>query len=173
MFQDAASIADIIGAIGVMISLVFVGVQVMQANKLARSAAIREQNAAMARVSQVFGENRELADIWVRARAGREVTETEQAQLIASLTYIERIQEGLYWQYLEGQIDRELWEAHRRQTRAAQNNPLVQAIWSARKDWYSTRYRDYRDGETAKAGETTIRYDILPAASPPAEPPKS
>ena len=173
MFQDAASIAEVIGAIGVMISLVFVGLQVMQANKQSRNAARQEQVVATGLISRVLAEDAQLSDVWTRALAGLELTPAEQTQLVAYLMFVERMQEGLYWQYLDGQVDEELWQAHRRHARAAQSFPVVAATWKLRKTFFSERYQKFRDEETAKVGDDRIRYDVTPAAKPEAsEPPK-
>lgn len=170
MFQEAASIAEIIGAIGVMISLVFVGLQVMQANKQSRVAARQEQVVATGLISRVLAEDAQLSDIWTRAIAGLEMTPAERTRVVAYLMFVERMQEGLYWQYLDGQVDEELWQAHRRHARAAQNFPIVATTWELRRSFFSERYQKFRDEETGKAGDDRLRYDVMPAASPPTEP---
>lgn len=171
MFQDLASIADIVGALGVMISLVFVGLQVMQANKQSRIAARQEQVVSTALISRLIAENAQLSDIWTRAIAGLELTPAEQTQLVGYLMVVERMQEGLYWQYLDGEVDEELWQAHRKQARAAQNFPVVAAAWKLRKGFFSERYQKFREEETAKVGEDRIRYDVTPVAKPEAKKP--
>lgn len=160
--RQAALIAEIVGAVAVIISLIFVGVQVSQANDLARDAAEQKQIESMGRISLVVVENPQLADVMARATAGLDVSPGEQIQLTSYLMFVERTQEALYWQNLNGQIDPELWEAHRLQARAAQNNPLVQTIWESRKAYFSKRYREFRDGETGKAGGATFDFDVFP-----------
>lgn len=171
MFQDLASIADIIGALGVMISLVFVGLQVMQANKQSRIAARQEQVVSTGHIHRMIADDSQLADIWSRAVAGQDITPSEQTRLVAYLMFVERMQEGLYWQYADGEIDAELWEAHRRHARAAQNVPFVVAFWKIRAKYFSERYQKFREEETAKVGEDRLRYDVMPAAKPEAKKP--
>jgi hypothetical protein len=62
MLQDLASLAEIIGAIGVMVSLIFVGLQVMQANQLAREAAEQKQIEAIGSLSRIIAENPRLRE---------------------------------------------------------------------------------------------------------------
>ncbi len=168
--RPAALIAEIVGAVAVVISLVFVGLQVAQANDLARDAAEQKQIESMGRLSLVVVENPQLADVMARATAGLDVSPGEQLHLTSYLMFVERTQEALYWQYLNGQIDPGLWEAHRLQGQAAQNSPLIQAIWQSRKAFFSKRYREFRDEETRKAGGATLNYDVLPAPAAPAQP---
>lgn len=169
MLQEAGSIADLIGAVGVIVSLIFVGLQLQQSNRLARNAARQQQIAAMGRISEVISGDAGLSDILTRAVAGRELSAAEEARLVAYITHMERIQEGLYWQYQDGQVDPELWEAHRRMTRAAQNLPFVRTVWAARKHYFSKRFQEFRDQEEASAGEAVLRHSIQPLAKPTTE----
>ena len=171
MLQEAGSIADLIGAVGVIVSLIFVGLQLRQANKLARSAARQQQITEMGRMSEIISENGELSDILSRGAAGRELSAAENARLVAYITHMERIQEGLYWQYQDGLVDPELWEAHRQMTRAAQNLPIVRAVWTARKHYFSKRFQEFRDQEQTKAGDAVLTHSVQTTAGPTASPP--
>lgn len=56
--RDAALIAEVIGAVAVVISLIFVGIQVALANDLARDAAEQKQIESMGRTSFPPGSER-------------------------------------------------------------------------------------------------------------------
>ena len=168
MFQDAAAIAEVVGAIGVMISLVFVGLQVAQANKLARSAAQQKQIESIRDISRLMIENPVLADILTR-KPGVEMTGSERVLAVAFMSYAERMWEGLYEQYRQGLIDPQTWEAHRRQARAVQAEPLNEAVWQLRKGWYSERYQKFRDADGAGPTPSKLSYDFdTPGPPPPA-----
>ena len=161
MFQDLASIADILGAIGVMVSLVFVGLQMAQANKLARSAAQQQQIDAVARLSRQPIEAPGFADMYARANLGETLTLEERIKLEAVLVYVDRVWEGLYLLYLDGQIEPHLWEAHRAQALSALlRYPAARAVWNARREWFTPRYRAFRDAELATDG-AAVNYDYF------------
>jgi hypothetical protein len=157
MVQDAASIADIIGAIGVMISLVFVGLQVAQANKLARAAAQQKQIESVRDLSRVMIENPHIAPLVGKRDA--ELTPAERVFAVAFTTYSERTWEALYEQYRQGLVDSEVWEAHRRHARSVQADPVNQAVWKLRKHWYSERYQKFRDADGANPADK-LGYDL-------------
>jgi hypothetical protein len=168
MFQDLAAVAEIIGAIGVMVSLVFVGIQMMQANKLARAAAQQKQIESLRGISQLVMENPLLADILGRG-PGAELTGSERVFVVAFMSYAERMWEGLYEQYRLGLVDPETWEAHRRQARAVQLEPLNQAVWKLRKHWYSDRYQKFRDTDDVRASADKLSYELdVPKPQSPA-----
>jgi hypothetical protein len=164
MLQDFASIADILGAVGVMVSLVFVGIQLMQANKLARSAAQQKQIESIRDISRMMIENPVLGDILTR-KPGAEMSDRERVTAVAFMSYGERMWEGLYEQYRQGLVDPETWEAHRRQARAVQADPLNQAVWKLRKHWYSERYQKFRDADNASTTDR-LSYDLDPPKPP-------
>lgn len=171
MFEDAAAIAEVVGAIGVMISLVFVGLQMQQANKLARNAAQQKQIESIRDISRLIIENPVIGDLLTR-KPGAELTPSERVFLFAFMSYGERMWEGLYEQYRQGLVDPEVWEAHRRQARAVQADPLNEAVWQVRKGWYSERYQKFRDADSAGPMPTKLSYDLEAPAAPPAQPPK-
>lgn len=165
MLQDAASIADILGALGVMVSLVFVGIQVMQANKLARAAAQQKQIESVRDITRLLIEHPMIGELLTRDPK-RELTDVERVVVVAFMTYGERTWEALYEQYRQGLVDEEMWEAHRRQSRAVQAHPLAEAVWKLRKQWYSERYQKFR--EAAGAGQADkLSYDLDTPAQPP------
>jgi hypothetical protein len=176
MLQDAGAIADLIGAIGVIVSLIFVGLQIRQANQLAREAAEQKQIESIGSLSRIVAEHPHLADLMARGQAGEKLTVAENIALTSMITHGQRTWEALYYQYRAGRVDPELWEAHRRQARAMQNTPMGKAMWKLRKDWFSKSYQDFRDADGAGQEAGTLSYkDSAQApepAAPPAEAPK-
>lgn len=178
MLQDAGSIADLIGAVGVMVSLVFVGVQMAQANKLARSAAQQRQIDAVARLSRQPLEAPGFADLYARANLGMALTLEERIKIESVLVNVDRVWEGLHLLYVDGQIDKDLWEAHRTQALSALlRYPVARAVWNARKAWFTPEYRAFRDAELAATGGDVANYDYFEALETPkpvlTQPPKS
>jgi hypothetical protein len=164
--KRAALIAEIIGATAVVISLIFVGVQLMQANTLAREAAEQKQIQDVAAVSRLTVENPQLADVMAKGTTGAELSPEEMVLITAFNTFAERTWEGLYEQYRNGQVDPALWEAHRRMARAMEADPLNQQVWAQRKNWYSDRYRAFRDADGAGDPENRPTYSLKPVPVP-------
>jgi hypothetical protein len=174
MLQDLGSIADLIGAVAVVVSLIFVGFQIRQANTLAREAAEQKQIESIGSLSRLLAENSHLAEVWARAMAGEKLSPAEQVRVTSMITYGQRIWEALYYQYRAGRVPQELWDAHRAQAKAIQNSPMSKAVWEQRKQWFSKSYREFRESDGA--GEGAYTPASLPRApeqaAPPAEAPK-
>jgi hypothetical protein len=159
-----ALVAEIVAAVAVVVSLMFVGIQLAQANALARDEAQQKQIEAVADISRMVVENPALADIIARATSGAELSRADQVTVTSYFTFAERTWEALYYQYRAGKIDPELWEAHRMQARVQQALPLNKAVWEQRKSWYSKRYRDFREADGAGESPGLPVYDLTPAA---------
>lgn len=80
--EVAASIAEVIASVGVLVSLFFVGYQYRQHSHLIERG---EQNATMAewsRIRMALVENPEVAELWHSAQTGsRELTEIESLRM--------------------------------------------------------------------------------------------
>jgi hypothetical protein len=164
--KKAALVAEIIGAAAVVLSLVFVGFQLAQSNTLARNAAQQRQIESIRELSRITSENPGGVDIFLKAAAGGVLTPAERTIMDAAYAYAERTWEMLYYQYQNGMVDRELWEAQRRQSRMMQATPMAIAFWERNKDFYSTRYREFRDADQAAATSPAAPSSATP--QPPA-----
>jgi hypothetical protein len=164
-----ALVAEITAAAGVIVSLVFVGVQLMQANTLAREAAEQRQIEAIGNLSRILAENPFLSEAMAKAKAGETLTPGELAALTSLETYAQRTWEALYFQYRAGRVDPELWEAQRELARSIQSQPFSQAVWAQQKQWFSKSYRDFRDSDGAGKTPGSLDYGS-PQPAPRPEP---
>jgi hypothetical protein len=111
---ELANIAEVVGAVAVVLSLLYVGYQVKQNTSEVR-ATNRQQLVGRAHTAtQNMAGNPQLADVLTRAFNGSELTDSEATQF----SYIVRgvlydVQEA-YLLYREGRLDQEYWD-----TRAA------------------------------------------------------
>jgi len=65
--QDLASVAEIVGGVAVVISLIYVGLQVNSSTSAIRSAATSEATTAVQSWYLEMGSNRQASDIWFNA----------------------------------------------------------------------------------------------------------
>jgi hypothetical protein len=172
-----AKIAEIVGGLAVVISLIFVGVQLAQANKLERNAAMQRQIEAVINLQRSVMDKPDLLSAIGRASRGEPLTPIERVNVDAYVMYSDHTWEGLYLQYLDGQIDKDLWEADRAQAQLVNNNPVFMAVWEARRMWFTPRYRAFRDAELANGTGELMNWDYFkalekpqPAAPAPAAP---
>ena len=113
--QKWALIAEIVGGIAVVLSLIFVGFQIQQSSKeTALNTRAIEVNAYQDLINQIFILNNEflgdpeLSDLWARANDCEDITvRAEQEQLRRYQASVVRHGDMAYHQYEQGLISEE------------------------------------------------------------------
>ncbi len=143
-------IGELIAAIAVVISLLFVGVEVQRNNQiqeqLATRSLVRDWSNAIAAYTDP-----EIACLFVRLGNDRaNLTAQEATQIEAALWRIYKVYEEIHYQYEDGMIDESIWDGFR-------NNIVVEASYEGYRAWwlgyqktFSPRFRKYMD-ETMRA----------------------
>lgn len=161
--EDIYFIGQTIAVVAILGSLIALIIQMRQANRLARAAAVRTQLESLQTIVQAVYRTPGLAELIAKGNTGQSLSEIERMQVTAYLTEAERTWEALFETYRNGLVDPELWEAHRKQARAFSRHPLNRAVWELRKDWYTKAYRDYRDADCpVTKDDDPLRYHAPP-----------
>jgi len=123
-----ASVAEIAAAVGVIFSLIFVGVQINEGNKESRAAtqqAISDSNAFMLRA---FVDH---AETWNKVVTGlplEEGVETRTAILLFNLLMTEN--QNHFHQFVAGYLDEGVWDNRLRNLRPLTKLPIYE-LWRA------------------------------------------
>jgi len=148
--EKFALIAEVVSAIAVVVTLIFVIVEI-RANTDATLAANRQSLAG--RTEQLLATQStspELAAVWVKVKNDEELTDEEIYLYSGHLGQILRLAEEGYLQYLDGNLNNEYW-----QTRAANTVDSrmrhryareLYYTWSER-GWFSRQFTEWLDGE--------------------------
>jgi hypothetical protein len=108
-WDEIGVIAEVIGAIAVVVSLVYVAVQIRQnssslnrSNEYAQATSVHESNSLYIQVFSPILENGDVADIYNRAMNGADLSETDSLRFaMFANTYLAYV-EALYTQHLIG-----------------------------------------------------------------------
>lgn len=145
---DFGQMITALANVGVIASLIFVGVQVRQQAAATRSATMLQLKDSWVQLNLASATSVELADAF----------QSVEEQGWSGASYADRFMlEGLYrtlfhnwsnayYQYQNGTLDETQWRAYLREARWNAENPVVRQIWS---DWnhvYDDRFRGLMDG---------------------------
>ncbi|MGI9272390.1 MAG: hypothetical protein ACR2QT_11485 [Woeseiaceae bacterium] len=106
MNWDAISaLAEVIGVIAVIASLIYVGFQIKQNTEIARANIVHETSATALRIHELIAQDASLADIYRRGTSGTSLKEPDLGRFIALvhmyLTWLEDVDSqygaGLYF----------------------------------------------------------------------------
>jgi len=148
--EKYALIAEVVSAIAIVVTLVFLIVEI-RANTAATLAANRQSLAARTELFlSTQATSPELATLAVKARRDEELTEVERYQYGSLLGQTLRLAEEGYLQYLDGKLDGEYWQTRARNTvDSRMNSRLARELyyeWSEL-GWFAPRFTAWLDGE--------------------------
>ncbi len=158
-WEAIGAVGEILGAIAVFASLIYLATQIKAQIKQQRKSTIDSltENWLSALETQT---QPEVADVWTRGMFDFEALSlAEKAQFSSVVGRIFRISEGFFLSHEDGDIDDEQWEGQSAMVADITMHPGVVAAWNNRKHWYSKSFRDYVE-RTIQANEG---YGLYPS----------
>ena len=151
---DLGAVGELVGGLAVIISLLYVGLQIKQSAAASRAATTQAFSKQYSDLNQmIVGAG--ISDIFARGMAGLDgLDKGERVSFMAVLSSISRTLESFYMQKEKGDLDSRLLEGWFLQYMDLHANPGVQEFWEIRKHQYSAdfvRFLEDRIGQrTAK-----------------------
>ena len=146
--EQASSLAQIISALAVFASLIFVGLQIRQNTDAVRAASSQG----------------DFAQIWWKGVENLEdLHEGEIVRFLSFNSSIFRFFESSRVQWLRGQLDDEHWHTVEQHAIALAMKPGVQSFWELRKHWHCRAFQAWF--EALPASDVTPLYTNLAASS--------
>jgi hypothetical protein len=147
--QDWAAIGEMVGAIAVVVSLIYVGVQVRQNTRatrvITRQAFVQTHGENVSHLMQ-----EEFRDIYWRGLAGlSNLHGSELAAFGGWAAQIFREFESFYFQWKAGAFDDQIWSGWNCQFRDAFGYLGVQEVWTLRCHHFSAEFREFVGREIA------------------------
>lgn len=106
-----AAIGQLIGAAGVIASLVFVGIQVRQSVRAAKATAFQGLVSTIIGVNMAHIDNPEILEVIDRAGKGEALTATEHRLYVTLVLSTVRLAQSAYYQVQLGLLDRSKLES--------------------------------------------------------------
>ncbi len=149
--DQLANIAEISAAALLIVSLIYVGLQVRQSTK----AAYASTNQAHAEVANgyigLINASNNLADILHQGARG--LSSLKEGNLIRFIAYHDQCFvafQSFYLQYLNGVLDERLWNTYKEVIRDMLAQAGPQDWWKFRQHWFSEEFRNYIEDVTGK-----------------------
>lgn len=163
--EQASFFAQIISAVAVVASLIFVGVQLGQANKVARAASSQAHSAMYhSLITSLINDDLGFATIWRKALVDlNSLTEDERVRFFAFASAFFRFFEAARVQWLRGQLNDEHWHTIEQQAISLSVQPGIRAFWEVRRHWHCADFRQWF--ESLPKMEARPLYHQLPVSS--------
>ncbi len=156
-WEAIGAVGEVLGAIGVIVTLGYLAVQIRQSTKATKvtnyNEAIHHATAMMMHITK----DEEISRIWRLGREGSEELAGEDKERFSNLmiAYFNHIQ-AMFLSFREGMCDRTVWEAQARETADFLEFQGAAAVWdteSSHLDELFVRYIEDR----RKGGQTKRR----------------
>lgn len=143
-WEAISAVSQLIGSIAVVVSVLYLAVQLRSSTRVARVAAQDAAAAALRDVTKPFMENAELNRVW---RIGLEDFQTlsadDQARFFHAAHQFLKALETIHFHYVDGLLDLQLWEGWRELLRHYVATPGLEYYLDLRGAVFSARFRKF------------------------------
>ena len=141
-----ALLVEIIGGISIIISLIFVGIQLRENSKATRSATaaatVSELTSFYSNLGNSEQGSRVFYEFMVRPDS---LSETERFQAIMNAHGVMLTIQNSYYLVKEGTLDEEIMNSVMGSVLATKDNPGFKVFWNARRDLFFEEFQAYID----------------------------
>jgi hypothetical protein len=150
-WEAIGAVGEVAGAAGVIISLLYLAVQIRGDARAKRASTVHEQSAAYRDLLQMLATDEELADIYLRGlRELGSINDSEFVRFSSALGFMFRVFEEAFFQWKEGNLDAHLWNGFEAPIGDMLAYPGMREWWSTRSHWYSPQFRKFVDEKTSQ-----------------------
>ena len=163
--SELASMAEIIGAFAVVISLIYVGVQVNDSAGAVRSASANDANVALQNWYLQIGSDQQTSELVYEALTSEEaLSNHEEFQYLMMMHGAFLAFQNSFLIAEEGTIDAELLEAITAAITGVKDLPGMRRYWRQRKSYLHSGFADYVDKLMKQESDVSVDIYRLPEA---------
>lgn len=146
--DQLASIGEIIGGIAVIISLVYLAVQIRMNTEAERSSTYQAIVSDFGSLNNTMAGTPELSNLYVQAMEDyHQLTPDQKARISQLFFQCFRYFENMFYQYKKGYLDEEVWIGWKRLMLTYYSRPGFQSWWKHRRDVYSEPFAVFLETE--------------------------
>lgn len=142
------ALGELVGGVAIIVSLIYVGLQVKQNTDTLRLSTARNTTADLADINLLPAQNKDFADIFFRGVQDIESLEgPDRATMYGYFHKFYRTYENAHYQFSRGALEADLFRGITNQNIMLTSMPGAQRYWRERKTWYNEEFQAYVDNE--------------------------
>ena len=162
-----SSITEIIGAIAIVLLLVYVGIQVKDSAKATRSSAVNDASVAMQAWYLEIGSNRQASDLWFNSMTGAEpISTNDEFQFLMMHHAVMLGFQNSYLLSKEGTLDADYRDSITFALVAVKDLPGMDRYWRQRRGFLHRGFAEYVDGLLLGSSVNTLDMYKKPEDDP-------
>jgi hypothetical protein len=163
--DQLGSIGEIIGAFGVVISLVYLAIQIRRNTEAERTSTYQSIVSDFGALNNTMASTPELSHLFVEAMENyHQLSPDEKARISQLFFQCFRYFENMFYQQRKGYLDEEVWTGWKRLMLTYYSRPGFQTWWQHRRDVYSEPFAIFL--ETEKLGRKIPSYHQISNLEP-------
>jgi len=156
-WEMLSAIGQMVAAIGVIPSLIYLAVQIREQNKERRRAGINILTVQWSELVKSAQESREFATLFLQGvQSFHGLDAPDKLRFTAFFTRFIRNCEGMFIYYRDGALDKALWDEVERTITDYFAYPGVKEWWATRKHWLTDEFRAVVETIIAKNPEQKL-----------------
>lgn len=146
-WSAVGAVGEVLGAVAVVLSLIYVAVQVKQNTKALRGAATANAIASLRDWNRELIANPSVARIWGQGVEDMEGLDADgRAQFITLAFNLFKTMEDMHFQFRQGSMDPEVWDGWECFAAVYLKRSGSQHYWAHRRQLFSRPFREWLDG---------------------------
>jgi hypothetical protein len=142
--QELGSIGEFVGALAVLLSLVYLAYQIRQNTRSVRASTHHTTAHAAYGIQHLIAESETVARIWLTgAREPQKLTREERARFDAIMRSFFMWYEDTYFQYRNSMIGRDVWEARQESMMGHLRDAGILSWWSKNSHIFTESFVSY------------------------------
>ena len=144
--SDYSNIADVVAATAIVLSLIYVGIQVSDNTQATRSATANSATAITISAYNAITSSTETSDVWFRGMTNPSaLNDAEKTQYILSFHIFMLAFQNSYYLSKEGTLDAEIQESVTETLHGVSRLPGFKMYWLQRGKLFMSEFRNYVD----------------------------
>ena len=146
--DQLASIGEFMGGIAVVISLVYLAIQIRSNTETERTSTYQSIVSDFGALNNTMASTPELSHLFVQAMENYHQLSSDQKSRISQLFFqCFRYFENMFYQHKKGYLDDEVWTGWKRLMLTYYSSPGFQTWWEHRRDVYSEPFAIFLETE--------------------------
>lgn len=162
MLEALGNIGDFVGGIGVVVTLIYLAVQIRINIKTVKSAAAESVMQSMSEFFKAMAQTPGASTLIEQGFTEYDALERDrQLEFYLWLFSWFRLAEVAHYHYSSGQLPDAFWSGQVAHLKSMLKNESVRAFWSVRKSVFSTGFREFIDGLDLEGSAPTTMESII------------
>ena len=156
--MEWGALGELIGGIAIIVSLIYVGLQIKQNTDALKLSTVRNTAEDLADLYLVPAQNSELADIFFRGLQDIDALEgVDRLRLYGFFHKFFRTYENAHYQFTRGALEKDPFRGITNQFIFITSMPGGQVYWHERKSWYNREFQAYVDHELGNPDKNDLK----------------